>query len=59
VNFEALRRHGMIDAADLDLFQFADEPAAALKIIKERLAAEPGGLAPALAHSHDREQGGA
>jgi uncharacterized protein (TIGR00730 family) len=59
VNFEALRRHGMIDAADLDLFQFADEPAAALKIIQERLGAEPGGNSPAFAHSHDREQGGA
>ena len=59
VNFEALRRHGMIDAADLDLFQFADEPAAALAIIKERLAAEPAGPVPAFAHSHHREQGGA
>jgi uncharacterized protein (TIGR00730 family) len=51
VNFEALRRHGMIDAADLDLFQFADEPAAALRIIKERLAPEPGGPLPAFARS--------
>jgi hypothetical protein len=58
VNFEALRRHGMIDAADLDLFQFADEPAAALKIIQERLVAEPGGRSPAFAHSQDRGQGG-
>jgi uncharacterized protein (TIGR00730 family) len=58
VNFEALRRHGMIGAEDLDLFQFADEPAAALTIIKERLAAEPAGLLPAFAHSHHRHEDG-
>ena len=57
VNFEALRRYGMIDAADLELFQFADEPAAALAIIKERLAAEPAGPLPAFAHSHHRPRG--
>jgi uncharacterized protein (TIGR00730 family) len=58
LNFEALRRHGMIDAADLDLFQFADEPAAALAILKERLAPEAAGLSPAFAHSRHRLQGG-
>ena len=55
VNFEALSRHGMIDAADLELFQFADEPAAALRIIQERLAAAPTGPSPAFAHSRHRE----
>ena len=55
VNFEALHRHGMIDAADLDLFQFADEPAGALEILKGRLAAEPAGISPAFAHSHHRD----
>lgn len=59
VNFEALRRHGMIGSEDLDLFRFADEPAAALEIIKERLEAEPVERSPAFAHSHDRERGGA
>jgi uncharacterized protein (TIGR00730 family) len=58
LNFEALRRHGMIDAADLDLFQFADAPRAALEILKERLAAEPPGISPAFAHSHHPPQGG-
>jgi|SRR5579863_818680 len=58
LNFEALRRHGMIDAADLELFQFADEPAAALAILKERLAAEPTGVSPAFAHSHHQRRGG-
>lgn len=57
VNFEALSRHGMIDAADLDLFQFADEPAAALEILKARLATESAGVTPAFAHSHHRMPG--
>ena len=52
LNLEALARHGMIDAADLDLFQYADDPAAALDILKERLAPEPAGVSPAFAHSH-------
>ena len=56
LNFEALRRHGMIDAADLDLFQFADEPVAALEILKGRLAGEPVGASPAFAHSHHRSR---
>ena len=59
LNFEALQRHGMIDAADLDLFQYADQPMAALAILKERLAAEPAGVSPSFAHSHHRPQGGA
>jgi len=57
VNFDALHRHGMIDAADLNLFQFADDPAAALGILQERLAAEPTGASPAFAHSHHRPGG--
>ena len=52
LNFEALSRHGMIDPGDLDLFRFADAPAAALAILKERLPAEPAGTSPAFAHSH-------
>src|ERR1700691_282068 len=59
VNFEALSRHGMIDAADLELFQFADEPAAAFRIIKERLEAAPAGASPAFAHSRHGTQRGA
>ena len=58
LNLEALARHGMIDAADLDLFQFADDPGAALAILKERLASEPVGAAPAFAHSHHRSEDG-
>jgi len=43
VNFEALVRHGAIAAADLELFEFVDEPRAALELIKARvqLAPEP------------------
>ena len=58
LNLEALARHGMIDGADLDLFQFADEPVAAFEILKERLGAEPVASSPAFAHSHHRPQGG-
>ena len=58
LNFEGLRRHGMIDADDLELFQFADEPAAALEILKERLLAEHAEVSPAFAHSHHRTQDG-
>ena len=58
LNFEALAVTGVIDAADLDLFQFADGPAAALEILKDRLVAEPAGVSPAFAHSHHQPQGG-
>jgi uncharacterized protein (TIGR00730 family) len=54
VNFEALARHGMIAPEDLKLFEFADEPAAALEILKSRLPVEPMEVTPAFAHSHHR-----
>jgi predicted Rossmann-fold nucleotide-binding protein len=34
INFELLVEEGVISAADLDLFQFADEPEAAWEIIR-------------------------
>jgi uncharacterized protein (TIGR00730 family) len=37
VNFDALVKHGMIAVEDLDLFQYADDPAAAFEILKEGL----------------------
>lgn len=51
LNFEALVRHGMIDAQDLALFTYADDPASALASLQSQLAptAEPG--APDFAHS--------
>lgn len=37
VNFEALAKYGMIDAEDLNLFQFADDPQTALGILQDKL----------------------
>jgi uncharacterized protein (TIGR00730 family) len=51
LNFEALVRHGMIDRADLDLFEFADDPATALGLLQAGIAAELDGETPAIAHS--------
>jgi uncharacterized protein (TIGR00730 family) len=41
VNFEALVRHGVIAAEDLKLFEFVDEPQAALARLKERVSCDP------------------
>jgi hypothetical protein len=46
VNLDALVRHGMIDPADLDLFQFADEPNSAFDILRSRLVADPAPGSP-------------
>jgi uncharacterized protein (TIGR00730 family) len=40
IDFEALVRHGMIDRDDLALFRFADDPATALRMLQEGIAAE-------------------
>ena len=37
LNFDALVRHGMISAEDLQLFQVADDPDSAMSILKEGL----------------------
>ena len=37
MNFDALVRHGMIAPEDLDLFQYADDPETAFKILTEGL----------------------
>lgn len=37
LNFDALVKHGVISPGDLNLFQFADDPQAALDILKEGL----------------------
>jgi uncharacterized protein (TIGR00730 family) len=37
VNFEALVRHGTIAAEDLSLFEYVDEPRAALELMKRRI----------------------
>ncbi|HTW37639.1 MAG TPA: TIGR00730 family Rossman fold protein [Steroidobacteraceae bacterium] len=54
INFEALVRYGMIARYDLDLFQYADDPDAALAHLKSRLGGETETLSgtPSFAHSH-------
>ena len=51
INFDALVRHGMISREDLNLFRYADDPAAALGLLKAALATEGEEAAPAFAHS--------
>jgi len=51
INFEALVRHEVIDAEDLDLFTFIDEPAAALIHLQRILAPSAEKEVPAFAHS--------
>jgi uncharacterized protein (TIGR00730 family) len=41
INFEALVRHGTIAREDLQLFEFVDEPGAALELLKRRVVLEP------------------
>ncbi len=55
VNFDALVRHGAIDPADLELFHYVEDPAAALALLQSGLAAETDEATPAFAHSHHRE----
>jgi uncharacterized protein (TIGR00730 family) len=49
VNFEALVRHGMIAREDLGLFQFADDPGEALRLLQTGLAVETTAPTPAFA----------
>jgi uncharacterized protein (TIGR00730 family) len=49
VDFDALVRHGMISSEDLDLFQFADDPASALGILQRRLDVGMAETTPAFA----------
>jgi len=51
INFGALVRHGMIDREDLGLFQFADDPATALRLLQAGIAAELEEKTPSIAHS--------
>ena len=51
INFDALVRHGMISAEDLQLFDFADDTATAMRLLRARLATDHGDGAPAFAHS--------
>jgi hypothetical protein len=56
INFDALVRHGMIAPEDLDLFQYADDPESAFKILSEGLIqshVSETGETPAIAKSRD------
>jgi uncharacterized protein (TIGR00730 family) len=58
LDFEALVRHGMIDAADLSLFRTADDPASALAILQSSIVIEPAVSTPAFAKSCIPEDAG-
>jgi predicted Rossmann-fold nucleotide-binding protein len=51
LDFDALARHEMIAREDLDLFQFADDPAAAFEILRAGLSVDPDPATPAFAGS--------
>jgi uncharacterized protein (TIGR00730 family) len=51
INFDALVRHGMIDRADLALFQFVDDPTGAFDILQQVLTPAPSTTTPAFASS--------
>jgi uncharacterized protein (TIGR00730 family) len=51
LNFQALVRHGMIAAEDLELFRFVDDPAAALAILQRELPVESQETTPSFAKS--------
>jgi uncharacterized protein (TIGR00730 family) len=54
INFDALVRHGMITAHDLELFHYADDPASALRLLQERLV--PGAEQATLGFAHSETQ---
>jgi uncharacterized protein (TIGR00730 family) len=55
INFDALVRHGMIGAEDLKLFEFADDPAAALQLLQQGIQSIPDEPGPAFARSRCRD----
>jgi hypothetical protein len=58
INFDALIRHGMIGQDDMALFQFVDEPEAAMAILREGLTREIEAPArPAFAKSRHANNG--
>src|SRR6185369_16052395 len=51
INFDALVRHGMIDKEDLRLFDYADDPDTALRLLKAGIGYEAEAATPAFAGS--------
>jgi len=56
LNFDALVRHGTIDAADLQLFQRADQPEQALALLQAALAVPEDTRMPYFAHSRTQRE---
>ncbi len=54
INFEALVAYGMIARADLELFQFVDDPQAAFEMLRDQLPSGPEGASPAFAKSRTK-----
>ena len=57
IDFRAMIRHGVIDEADVALFSFADDPGAALNILKARLPTHEEATTPAFAKSRTPANG--
>jgi uncharacterized protein (TIGR00730 family) len=57
INFDALVRHGMIDREDLKLFQWADDPATALRLLQTSLLPEADEPEPGFTHSRTQSSG--
>jgi len=57
VNFDALVRHGVIAADDLRLFDFADDPEGALRILQQRIELDGDVSTPAIAKSATSKRG--
>lgn len=55
VNFEALVQQGLIDHADLGLFQVADSPEAAFEMLRDQLPLDAEPCTPAFAKSNTSE----
>lgn len=51
INFDAFVRHGMISVEDAGLFEYVDEPGAALRLLQTRLGTEAPAKAPDFAVS--------
>jgi uncharacterized protein (TIGR00730 family) len=51
INFDALVRHGMIDKEDLHLFDYADDPDTALRLLQAGIGYETEAATPAFAGS--------
>ena len=57
IDFPALVRHGLIAPEDLQLFQFADDPASAFELLRAQLPVEPvAPPRPAFAHSRTTDK---